>query len=187
MLNIYNNFWRADDGRVYGSAKQIISDESDPDYVAWSQSQFASPWPRDVAGNQTDVALQDVLTPYSLFVNLNYYAAGARWVTEQSGISVTVSAGVMPIKTDDRSQAKINGARIVRENGSLTTACWHAADGNIYDVTKDDVIAISNQLQEFIHNTFEALDSAVQGITDGSITTKIQVDALFSAIPKTYG
>jgi hypothetical protein len=182
----YDWYWLADDNRVYSSARQLIVDANDADYIAWSTNQLASAWPRDVAGNQTDAELQAVLDPYNLFVSLYAYSSYARWKKEQSGIKATISSGIMPIETNDRSQAKINGARIARDNNILTSANWYAADKQIYNITKDDVVALSNQLQDFIHDTFDALDTAKKGIDNGSIKTHEQVDAVYSAIPDTY-
>jgi hypothetical protein len=59
MQNPFDNYWLADDARVYGSAKQAITNDQDPDYVAWTSDGYvAMPWPRDDAGNQTDDAMQ---------------------------------------------------------------------------------------------------------------------------------
>ena len=106
--SIHSNYWHADDGRVYFSGTQVQMTTNDPDYVAWVDAgNTATQWPRDDQGAQTDAALQEVLDPYNKFANLKYYTAFKRWQKEQGGI--TLESG-MPIKTDDRSQAKISGA-----------------------------------------------------------------------------
>jgi hypothetical protein len=51
--NPYDWYWLADDGRVFTSAKQLIVDGNDADYLAWAANNSATPWPRDLAGNQS--------------------------------------------------------------------------------------------------------------------------------------
>lgn len=68
-FNWRNWYWLADDGRVYGSERQLIVTTSDADYVAW-MSAVGSPtaWPRDDSGNQTNAALLAVVSVYGLSV-----------------------------------------------------------------------------------------------------------------------
>ena len=62
-----NWYWRAEDGRIYSSAKQAIITEKDKDFVAWQQSgNWPTPWPKDDEGKETDEALVEVLAPYGL-------------------------------------------------------------------------------------------------------------------------
>jgi hypothetical protein len=86
----------ADDGRVFGSAKQTIVDAADTDYVKWLESQTPSPWPRDIAGEQTNDELQAVLRPFNLFVGLEYYAADAR----QRRYADDILVNGLPFSTD---------------------------------------------------------------------------------------
>jgi hypothetical protein len=60
-------FWLADDGRLYGSAKQLITTVADPDYIAWQGEEplaEAQIWPRDNTGAQTNASMQEVMTLY---------------------------------------------------------------------------------------------------------------------------
>jgi len=175
--NIRDNYWLADDGRVFGSAKQVITTSSDPDYVAWTgANNVPNAWPRDAAGNQTDAALDQVVGQHLIFVNLKYYTANKRWRTEQGGI--TLASG-MPIKTDDRAQAKINGTRLVAEGNASLSTNWQAADGTFWPLTSAEVIAMSDALQTHINNCFATSADVAASIDAGDITTRAQVDAAF--------
>jgi len=175
-------YWRADDGRVFASARQQTVDESDADYLAFSERQMPSQWPRDDAGEQTDAALQEVLAPYNIFVTLEAYTLFKRWQTETGGITVTIPAGPMPIKSDDRAQANINGQRLKAQADSAFTTKWHAADHTIHPLTATDMISVSNQLQTHVTNCFNTSATVLAGIASGSITTHAQIDDAFAAI-----
>jgi hypothetical protein len=61
-------FWLADDGRLYGSEKELITDVTDPDYIAWQGTDDpvaeAQIWPRDDTGAQTPNSMLAVMTLY---------------------------------------------------------------------------------------------------------------------------
>jgi len=81
------------------------------DYQAWCDTgNIPTRWPADDKGDQTDQALQDVLTDYGLTIpkrptseNLLSYLADKRWRTETGGI---LFQG-LPVSTDRESQAMI--------------------------------------------------------------------------------
>ncbi|WP_448786345.1 hypothetical protein [Brucella intermedia] len=67
----YDWYWRADDGRIYGSAENAVIDEENERYQDWlAEGASPRPWPRDEIGDQTADALQAVLKPYSIYPNL---------------------------------------------------------------------------------------------------------------------
>lgn len=69
--NPFDWYWRADDGRVFSSARGTTVAAGDAVFVAWGEDGTEpTRWPRDEADGQTDAALQDVLTPYGLHVGL---------------------------------------------------------------------------------------------------------------------
>jgi hypothetical protein len=90
----------------------------------------------------------------------------------------------MPIKTDDRSQAKINGARHAAEEDASFTTEWHAADASFHHMTSADVIAMSDELQAHIDNCFTTSSTVAAGIDAGTTTTLDQIDAAFAAVAK---
>ena len=60
MFNPGDWYWRADDGRLFSSARLETVSESDPTYKEWfgSGTEYAPMlWPRDEAGNQTEAEL----------------------------------------------------------------------------------------------------------------------------------
>ncbi|MET3995990.1 hypothetical protein ABID65_007662 [Bradyrhizobium sp. S3.9.2] len=54
-------YWKADDGRVFASERQLIVDETDAGYLDFITAGPPSEWPPDAAGVQTDQALQDLV------------------------------------------------------------------------------------------------------------------------------
>ncbi len=57
-------FWEAADGRVFASAREIVTDRDDAAFRAAPER--VTPWPRSDSGAQTKAALQAVLTPFSI-------------------------------------------------------------------------------------------------------------------------
>ncbi|ABE63170.1 hypothetical protein Nham_2379 [Nitrobacter hamburgensis X14] len=170
-------YWLADDGRVYSSAQQARVPDDDAAWLVRQGSGAWTPWPRDEAGEQTDAALQWVLAPYGLFVDLLAYAADARWRREVGGITV---AGVS-VATDDRSKQMIIGARIAADADSNWSTSWVAADGSIVPVNATTIIAISDAVQAHVNDCFTAYALVKADIDSGEITTIAEIDAAFAA------
>jgi hypothetical protein len=183
VFNPYAWYWLADDGRIFSSASETQVSANDSGYQAFLQIDAPTPWPRDDGGDQTDASLQAVLDAYGKFASLNAYNLNARWLKEQGGMTVTgLSVGSVPIKTDDRSQAKINGMWIEASLKGNFSTNFHAADGNFYVLNDADVLSLSTQLQAHINNCFTTSSTVVTGITNGTITTRSQVDQAYSGI-----
>ncbi|MEP9372627.1 hypothetical protein [Mesorhizobium sp. KR1-2] len=62
----YDWYWRADDGRIYSSAKQALVDAENADFLDFGKRAKATRWPVDDNGEQSDDALAAVLTPHGL-------------------------------------------------------------------------------------------------------------------------
>lgn len=167
-----NWYWLADDGRVYASEQQVIVGAHDVGYLTFAATRSPTSWPRDDDGEQTDVALQEVLTPYGLWVDLTGYAADKRWRVETGGITV----GGAPVATDDRSKTMIMGARIKADADQDYTVGWKGADGSFVTLTAPQIIAISNAVLAHVDACFAAEADVVAAILDGTITTTQQVD-----------
>jgi Domain of unknown function (DUF4376) len=177
--NVYNNFWLADDARVYGSAKQLITTDADPDYVAWTGlGNTASPWPRDNAGNQTNAALQDAVAPHGLFADLTFYAADARYRKASGGVSI----GGKPYLSDPVSRNTVASAHdyAVANPGHITD--WKLADGTFIQLDEAGLAHVLQEMATFVQACFTCESTTVAGISGGSITTRAQVDAAFAAI-----
>jgi hypothetical protein len=192
-MNIADHYWiiggSASD--VYQSKSNTLVAVGDADYVAWSAIYVPTPIASETElagalqanGSQLPAWLftapsfiQPTPTTYSP-EQLKAYTADARWRKEQGGLTLTSD---MPIKTDDRSQAKINGARVVAENNASLTTQWHAADGTFYDLTAAQVITMSDELQAHIDNCFAISADTSSQIDGGTITTLAQIDAAFA-------
>lgn len=67
MFDTTDWYWRAADGRIYGSAAQSLVDEEDPAFTAWrGAGNTPTAWPRDETDGQTVEALAAVLMPFGL-------------------------------------------------------------------------------------------------------------------------
>ncbi|MCP3471437.1 DUF4376 domain-containing protein [Bradyrhizobium sp. CCGUVB1N3] len=183
MVITYNPtdwYWLADDGRIFSSSKQtkIASDEAD--YAAWSgMGGVPTAWPRDIQGNQTDRALQEVLQPYNIFVTLEAYAAYVRWTSET--LSLVINGYV--VGTDDRSKLMIIGARNAAGNDPQFTTDWVTEDGRLVPIDARQMIDLSDGVQDHIGSCFAIYSQVKAGIDSGAITTHEQINDAFVNIP----
>ena len=181
----YNWYRLADDGRIFASARQIITDDTDPDYSAWNGT--ATPWPRDVAGNQTNAALQDVLTPYNVFVDLIAYTAYARFNHASGGVVVTSLGGSTLFLTDPVSRNTINSAYdFMTQKGGGYTVQWKLSNGTFITLNVTQMTTLMNAVATFVQSCFTCESTTVSAINGGTITTHAQVDAAFAAISNVF-
>lgn len=179
LYNPNDWYWKADDGRIFSSARGIIiPGEDDAAFVAWKLNDTRMPirWPPDANGNQTLASLQEVL-PQGLYVGLEAYAANKRWERETNGIMV----GGLMVATDDRSKQMIMGARIAAEADANFTTPWVGEDGTIVELTAAQVIGVSNAVLLHVQGCFAIFATVKAGIDNQTITTREQVDAAFEA------
>lgn len=176
--NPFNWYWLADDERVYASARQLIVDSTDADYVAWDADNTATPWPRDSVGNQTNPSLQDTLAPYRLFVDLIYYAADARYRRASGGVTI----GGKPYLSDPTSRNTVASAHdyAVANPGHITD--WKLADGTFVQLDESALAHVLQQMATFVQACFTCESNTLTSINSGAITTQPQVDAAFAAI-----
>ena len=73
-----NWYWKAEDGRVFSSARNQIVTEADADYTKWIALKTPTSWPRDAEGAQTDAALQEVVGPYGVTMKTTASDAGPK-------------------------------------------------------------------------------------------------------------
>lgn len=104
------------------------------------------------------------------------YAASIRHSKEVGGITVN---GI-PIATDDRSKQMILGARVAAGADSEFTTPWIGVGGAITTLNADQVIAMSNAVLDHVQSCFTLFASVVSGIAGGDITTRSQIDEVFS-------
>jgi hypothetical protein len=171
-----NWYWLADDGRLFSSKSQTLVAADDPDYVTWDVTYDATRWPVDDAGEQTDAALQAVLEPHNMFVNLNYYTVNKRWRTEQGGLTATAG---FPIRTDDRSQAKLTGLYTASQENPAVITQYQAADYTVQQIDAAGMLQLHIDLLTHINFCFDTSATMLAGIAAGTITTREQIDAAF--------
>ena len=180
MYNVYNNYWKADDGRVFASARQVIVDETDADFIAWGND--PSPWPRDLDGNQTNEALQEVLRPNGIYVDLAFYAGGAR----QKRIEGDIVVNGLTFSTDPLTLGSLNSAYIYTQAKTGDTFSWKLPDGSFITLSKADIAALHDAANDFAQNCYQCEDTTLDKIEAGTITTREQVDAEFAAVSNTF-
>lgn len=100
------------------------------------------------------------------------YAADKRWRVETGGIT----AGGVPVATDDRSKTMIMGARIKADAEPDYTVGWKGADGSFVQLGSSQIIAISNAILAHVDACFAAEAVVAAAIGVGDITTTQQVD-----------
>jgi hypothetical protein len=181
--NPFDWYWLADDNRVFASARQVIVTNTDATYMAWvGAGGVATVWPRDGAGNQTNAALQAVVAPYGIFVNLIYYAANARFNKASGGVSVT---GLV-YNTDVVSRNTINSAYAFSTANPAQTFSWKLSDGSFVTLDQAGVAKLNNSVSTFVQDCFTCESNTVASINGGTITTRANVDAAFAAISNVF-
>lgn len=69
MYNPLDHYWLRDDGVIFSSLRSGTVSEKDEPYAAWLKNGgTVTVWPRDDKGEQTDEALQEVLSPHGVFM-----------------------------------------------------------------------------------------------------------------------
>jgi hypothetical protein len=154
-----------DTANVWSSGRAALVPVADADYVAWVEAGNGAPTLADMAELEALLAAQyppGALTTYTWF---------KRWQKEQGGLMT--SFGV-PIKTDDRAQAKITGVYAAQQVNPAVTTPWHAADNTVHE-------AMNRDLLTHINNCFAISADVLAEIAAGTITTREQIDAAFDA------
>jgi hypothetical protein len=181
-----NWYWLADDGRIYSSATQTIIDNTDANYTAWvNAGGIATVWPRDGSGNQTNASLQDVLTPYNLWVDLFAYAAYVRYNTASGGVIIT-SISPVAFFSDPVSRNTVDSANSYMTANPTATLQWKMSDGSWITVNQAQVTKMNNDIATFVHSCFTEESTLATGITGGTVTTKAQIDSGFAGISNTF-
>lgn len=176
MLNYTPSHWYwivgGDEANVWSSRLAASVPVTDADYVAW----LGAGGTPSAAATKAD--LQEVFAAQYPAGMLESYNEHKRWLKEQSGITLTSG---MPIKTDDRAQAKITGVFVAAKELPTMTTPWSAADNTVHVLDADQIIAMNNELLTHINNCFSISADVLAQIEAGTITTREQIDAAFDA------
>ncbi|WP_022722935.1 DUF4376 domain-containing protein [Rhodopseudomonas sp. B29] len=170
-------YWLATDGRVFSSKRQATVAGDDADYKAFSATTAPTPWPRDAAAVQTSAALQEVLAPYGLFVDLASYAAARRYTKEIGGIVVSG----MSIDTSRESQSMIANAYSYVQASNAESVRFKAASGWV-TMSADQIKAIALAVGAHVQAAFKIESDLADGIAafPPTITSREQIDAAFA-------
>lgn len=168
----YHWFWKADDGRVYASERELIVDETDADYIAWTETRLPTPWPRDDAGAQTDAALQAVLDEYGLTVALDTFAA--RYFDQVLGEGFSVDG--IDYAYDARTRDMILLTGLHHDGGQLI-----AKDGSVQKLDQGALEKVISELHAMIEKNVERYGKALQAVKAGKAKNKQQVIDIFKA------
>lgn len=90
----FNWFWKAEDGRIYSSARQHVVGSDDLSYVEFlDNGGTPTVWPRNDDGEQTITAMLAVVEPYGLIVAQSELDAARR--TRVSLLSASCAAAIV--------------------------------------------------------------------------------------------
>lgn len=178
-------YWLADDNRVFSGPQQLQVPDTDPDYVAFKQLAMPTQWPRDPAGDQTDAALQDVLTPYGMFASLAYYSANARYSHASGGV-IVLSISPVAFTSDVVSRNTLANADAYAKANPGTMTDWKLSDGSFVNLSEAQLAAALDAMATFVQSCFTCESNTATGIGDGSITAQAEVDAAYAAISNVF-
>lgn len=184
MYDPFDSYWIADDKRVYGSKRQTIVTDTDPDYVAWVaiEGNYATIWPRDIAGAQTNESLQDVLTQYGLTVDLYAYAAKACGIRQAEGIVLNTT----PLPSDRLTQSAVDAAYSYSQTNPAATYTARLPDNSFIVMDATQLAAYAMDLTHFYQACALCESDTCDAIDAGTITDRAQVDAAFDAVSNTF-
>ncbi|WP_316191600.1 MULTISPECIES: DUF4376 domain-containing protein [unclassified Bradyrhizobium] len=172
-------YWIAADGRVWSSKAAALVAANDEAYVAWATGgNAATPWPTDASGAQTTAALQEVLSPYGLWVDLKAYANAKQWAKASGGYVATIGGEKVPFSTSTESLGLISGkvARLQQPNPPSTVQ-WQTGPSSFLSMAAADFIAASIEIADYVQLTFDKLAAVMAKIDAGIVTTFAQIDA----------
>lgn len=188
IYNPYDWYWLADDGRLFASKRSVLIDPHDQDYVDWSSGENKpTPWPRDIDDNQTAAALQQVLAPYRIAVDLKAHAFMARDQKEHDGMPVSDISGMTEIRTDDYHQSLINRYHQAVALDDKFTVAWILPDRSTVMLNKSSINSLFNQATAYVTNTYNVYSQLVKDIDSGAIKTTDQIDQAFDGVPLRRG
>jgi len=176
-------YWVADDGRVYSSARQIIVDAQDVEYLGWlGIFGSATAWPSTPEGEQTDAELQKAVAPFGLLVGIPAHIADRRWRREVAGITVEIAGEPVMVSTqrgDDRA-ALHQVYSAIRDGLRPDGATFNFADGKPRSVNNADMMAAILAALAHVQAAFDLGANVLAQYEAGVIMTVADVDAAFA-------
>jgi hypothetical protein len=194
MSKLFNPFdwcWVKSDGKtVYSSKSQSYLTTGTKAFKAWAADDTAPTlWPKDETGEETDAALQAVLSEYGLMLpdgeqsteTLKAYAEAKRATLASGGFAYNVAASGKPAEvieanTDLVGRLNLSGLVTLAQMDAEFTSTW-VQSGAGRTLTAAQIIALGVAVGTFVEQTYRTFAKVLAGIADGSITKRAQIDA----------
>ena len=154
-------------------------DDTDADYIALARAAIRRYAMATRHSNQTNAALQQVLTPYDIWIgSTSYNAASLRYNKASGGCTI----GGKPYLTDPVSRNTDGSAHdyAVANPGHITD--WKLADGTFIQLDEAGLAHALQVMATFVQDCFTCESNTLTSINGGTITTLAQIDAAFAAI-----
>lgn len=109
------------------------------------------------------------------------YANLKQWEKATGGYIATIGGDQVPFSTSDVGMSLMSGkVQRLQQPNSPATVNWQIGPQNFKQIAAADFIVAATAVADFVQTTFDQLDGAFGQIESGKITTKAQIDALFS-------
>lgn len=169
-------YWLAKDGRIFSSITRQFVTSTDPNYVRWlAKGNTPAPWP----GDQSNAALDRLLNPLGIYVDLKTYAAKVRYDAETGGITLNGAK----VATDRASQAQLNGAYGMAQANPSFTVRWKGPDGSFSpSLSAAQITTMAEAVGAHVQACFDLEADTVAAIDAGTITNCHQVKTAFTSI-----
>ena len=133
--------------------------------------------------NMTQVQKDQVLGLYTkhnpLRGRLVTYANDYQWTLATGGFTTIIDGVYRTFATDPESQNLIDStSRRLSQSGGPTSVDWQFEMGSVTTVQAPDFIAAATKVMDFVHATFSVLQDTFAGITNGTITSEGDVNAM---------
>lgn len=184
-------YWLADDGRVYASARNVVVDKTDKDFVAAQSSGGVTRWPVDETGAQTTASMQDVVKVYGLAVpgpaSLAAYAASALEAKFAAGETFNVAAQDQPavnvlVDGTNDTRADLGLLALFGQQNPTGTKTWLDNAGVTTQLTGAQLVTLTTLVGTWVSDCYPVLASVLAGVAAGSITTTAAIDQAFAAV-----
>lgn len=177
-------FWLRRDGRVFSSARIATVMPDDPDYAAFLASgRLPTAYPRDAAGEESVVELQDAIGRGGGFASLPAYVAARRYALEIAGVAAKIGGAPVVVSTA-REMAPTLRATLtdiqmkIRRDGDVLKVF---ADGTPRPATNAEAKAAATAGLVHIQAAFNLEGELTARLAAGTLTDKTGVDAAFAA------
>jgi hypothetical protein len=129
--------------------------------------------------------LQEVLTPYNIWVDLKAYSASVRYNHASGGVIIS-SISPVAFLSDPVSRNTLANADVYAKANPGHMTDWKMSDGSFIRLSEAQLATALNDMATFVQSCFTCESTTASSIGGGTITTHAQVDAAFAAISNTF-